>query len=149
MFFPVVMLDLDHTEGWAPQKWRFQTVMLEKTLDIPSDCREIKLFNPKGNQPRIFIGRTNVEAEAPILWPSYSKSTGKDPDAGKEWRREEKVTAEDKMVGWHHQLKGHEFEQALGDDEGKVNLTCYRPWVPRVGCYWTKLTYFCCTDSRY
>ena len=86
----------------------------------PLDCKEIQLVYPKGNQPWIFIGRTDTEAEPPILWPPDLKSQliGKDPDAGKDWRQEEKGITEDKMVGWHHQLNGHEFEQTLGDGEG-------------------------------
>ena len=86
--------------------------MLEKTLESPMDCKEIKSVNPKGNQPIIFIGRTDVEAEAPILWPPDVKNwlIGKDPDAGKDWRQEEKGMTEHEMVGWHHWLNGHEFE---------------------------------------
>ena len=103
-------------------------MVLEKTFESPLDCKEIQLIHPKGNQSWIFIGRT--EAEAPILWPPDAKSwiIGKDPDAGKDWRQDEKVTTEDKMVGWHHQLKGHEFEQIPGDGEGQRNLVCCSPW---------------------
>ena len=116
----VWMWELDHKEGWVPKNWCFRTVVLEKTLESPLDCKEIQPVNPKGNQPCIFIGRTDAEAEALILWPSDSKSwlIGKDPDAGKDWRQEEKGTTEDEMVGWHHRLNGHEFEQAPGDGEG-------------------------------
>ena len=91
-------------------------LVLEKTPERPLDSKEIKLANPKGNQPWIFIGRTDATAEAPILWPPDSKSqlTGKDPDAGKDWGQEEKWVTEDEMVGWHHWLSGHEFEQASG-----------------------------------
>ena len=112
----VRMWELDHKEGWVLKNWCFQTVLLEKTLESPLDCKEIKPVNPKGNQPWIFIGRTDTEAETPILWPPDAKSQliGKDPDAGKDWRQEEKGVTEDEMVGWHHWLKGHEFEQALG-----------------------------------
>ena len=90
--------------------------MLKKTLESPMDCKEIKPVNPKGNQSWIFIGRTDAEAETPILWPPDGKNwlTGKDPDAGKDWRREQKGMIKDEMVGWHHRLNGHEFEQALG-----------------------------------
>ena len=107
------MWELDHKEGWAPKNWCFWTVVLEKTLGSPLDCKEIKLINPNGNQPWILFGRTDAKAEAPILWPPDSKSwlTGKDPDAGKDWRQEEKGMTEDEMVGWHHRLNGHEFEQ--------------------------------------
>ena len=118
------MWELDHKEGWAPKNWCFWTVVLEKTLEGPLNCKEIQPVNPKGNQPWIFIGRTDAEAEAPILWPPDAKSwlTGKDPDAGKDRRQEEKGTTEDEMVGWHHQLNGHEFEQALGVGEGKPGV---------------------------
>ena len=110
------MWDLDHKEGWAPKNWCFWIVVLEKTLQSPLDCKELKPVNPKGNQPWIFIGRTDVEAEAPILWLPDAKSQliGKDPDAGKDWRQEEKRTMEDEIVGWHHRLSAHKFEQTLG-----------------------------------
>ena len=111
----VWMWEMDHKEGWVPKNWCFWTVVLEKTLESPLDSTEIQPVNPKGNQSWMFIGRTNTEAEAPIVWLPDEKSllTGKDPDAGKDWRQEEKGT-EDEMVGWHHQLDGHEFEQAPG-----------------------------------
>ena len=104
------------------------TVVLEKTLESPLDCKEIQPVNPKGYQPWIFIGRT--DAEAPILWPPDVKNwlIGKDLDAGKDWRQEDKGTAEDEMVGWHHRLNGHESEQTLGDGEGQRSLACCRPW---------------------
>ena len=104
--------------------------MLEKTLESPLECKEVKLVNPKGNQLWIFIGRTGAEAEAPILWPPDEKSwlTGKDPGAGKDWGQEEKGAAEDEMVGWHHWLNAHEFEQALGDSEGQGSLACCSSW---------------------
>ena len=97
----VWLWELDHKESWAPKNWCFWTVVLEKTLDSPLDCKEIKPVNPKGNQPWIFIGKTDVEAEAPILWPSDVKNwlTGKDSDAGKDWMEEEKGTTEDEMAG--------------------------------------------------
>ena len=102
MVFPVVIYgcELDYKESWVLKNWCFQTVVLEKTLESPLDCREIKSVNPKGNQPWIFIGRTDAEAEAPILWPHDVKNwlTGKDPDAGKDWGQEEKGMAEDEMV---------------------------------------------------
>ena len=90
------------------------------------DSKEIKTVNPKGNQPWIFLGRTDAEAEAPVLWPPDAKSwlTGKDPDAGKDWGQEEKGVTEDEMAGWHHRLNGHEFEQTLGDSEGQGSLVC-------------------------
>ena len=105
------MWELNHKESWAPKNWCFWIVVLEKTLESPLDCKEIKLVNPKGNQPWIF-GRTDVEAEVPILWPPDVKNwlTRKDPDVGRDWRWEEKGTTEEEMVGWHHQLDGSEFE---------------------------------------
>ena len=104
--------------------------MLEKTLENPLDCKEIQLVHPKGNQSWIFIGRTDAEAETPILWPPDAKNRliWKDPDAGKDWRQEEKGTTEDEMVGWHHRLKGHEFEQAPGAGDGQGSLVCCSPW---------------------
>ena len=116
----------DHKEGWTPKNWCFWTVVLEKTLESPLDCKEIQPVHPKGNQSWIFIGRTDAEAETPILWPPHVKNwlTGKDPDVGKDCRQEEKWTTEDKMVRWHRQLNGHEFEQALVDDEGQGSLVC-------------------------
>ena len=131
--FPAVMYGcekLDHKEGWVPKNWCFWTVVLEKTLESPLECKEIKLINPEGNQSWIFIGRTDAEAEAPMLWPPDGKSwlIGKDPDAGKYWRLEEQGATEDETVGWHHQLNEHEFEQAPGDGEGQGSLACYSPW---------------------
>ena len=107
------MWELDHKEGQVSKNWCFWTVVLEKTLESPLDSKEIQPVNPKGNQSWIFIGRTDAEAEAPIFWPPDVKSwlIRKDPDAGKDWKWEEKSTAEDEMVGWHHWLDGHEFEQ--------------------------------------
>ena len=126
----VCMWELDHKESWAPKNWCFWAVVLEKTLESPLDCKEIQLVHPKGNQSRILIGRTDAEGETPILWPSDVKNwlTWKDPEAGKDWRREEKGTTEDEMVGWHRRLNGPEFEQALGVGDGQGNLTCCSPW---------------------
>ena len=114
------MWELDHKEVWAQKNWCFWTAVLEKTPESPLDCKEIKPVSPKGNQPWIFITRTDAEAEVPVLWPPDTKSQliGKDPDAGKDWRQE-KGTTEDEMIGWHHQLNGHEFEQTLRDSEGQ------------------------------
>ena len=108
----VWMWELDHKESWAPKNWSFWTVVLEKTLESPLDCKEIKSVYPKRNQSWIFIGRTDAEAETPILWPPDAKNwlIRKDLDAGKDWRREEKRATESEMVGWHHRLNGHEFE---------------------------------------
>ena len=101
-----------------------------KTLESPLDCKEIQPVHPKGNQSWIFIGRTDAEAETPILWLPDAKNQliGKDPDVGKDWRQEEKGTTEDEMVGWHHRLSGHEFKQALGDGDGQGSLACCSPW---------------------
>ena len=125
----VWMWELDHKEGWASKNWWFWTVILEKTLESPLNCK-IKPANPKGNQSWIFIGRTDVEAEAAILWPSDAKNwfVRKDPQAGKDWRQEEKGMTEDKMVGWHHWLNGREFEQGLGAGEGQGGLEGCSLW---------------------
>jgi len=127
--------ELDHKEGWALKNWCFQTMAQEKTLESPLDCKNIKPVHPKGNQSWIFIGRTVAEAEALILWLPELKNwlIGKDPDAGKDWRQEEKGTTEDEMVGWHHLLNGHEFEQALGVGDGQGSLECCSPCSRRVG----------------
>ena len=124
----VWMWELDYKQSWGPKNWCFWIVVLEKTLERPLDCKEIKPVNPKGNQSWIFIGRTDAEAEAPILWPPDVKNwvTGKSPDAGKDWKWKEKGMTEDEMVGWHHQLDGYEFEQALADGQG--SLACSSPW---------------------
>ena len=133
-------------EGWAPKNWYFWTV-LEKTPKSPLDCKKIKSVNNKENQPWIFIGRTDAEAEAPILWPPDAKSwlIGKHPDAGKDWRQKEKGTTEDEMIRWHHQLRGHEFEQILRDSEGQGSLVWCSPWGCKESewlCEWTtKTTY--------
>ena len=123
------MWELDQKEGWVLKNWWFRIVVLEKTLESPWDSK-IKSVSPKGNQSWRFFGRTDAEAEAPIVWPHDVKSwlIRKDPDAGKDWRQEEKGTAEDELVGWHCQLNGHEFDQALGDGEGQGSLMCCSPW---------------------
>ena len=124
------MWELDHKEGWVLKNWCFWIVLLEKTLESPLDSKGIKPVNLKGNQPWIFIGRTDAEAEAPLLWPPDVKSwlIGKDPDAGKDWKQEKKGVTEDKMVGWHHWLNGHEFPQTPGDGEEQGSLVCCSPW---------------------
>ena len=124
------MLELDRKGSWAPKNWCFWSVVLEETLEIPLDCKEIKPVNPKGNQSWIFIGRTDSEAEASILWPPDVKNwlLGKDLDAGKDWGQEEKEMSEDEMVGWHHRLHGHEFEQAPCIGDGQGSLVSYSPW---------------------
>jgi len=124
----VWMWELDHKESSVLKKWCFWTVVLEKTLESPLDCKEIKKVNPKGDQPWIFM--EYAEAETPILWPSDGKSwlIGKNPDAGEDWRQKEKETPEDAMVEWHHQLNRHEFEQAPGVGNGLGGLACCSPW---------------------
>ena len=120
------MWELGHKEDWMSKNWCFWTVVLEKTLESPLDCREIKPVNLKGNQPQIFIGRTDGKAEAVVVWPPDAKSQliGKDTDAGKDRRQKEKRMTEDEMVGWHHWLNGHEFEQLPEDGEGQGSLAC-------------------------
>ena len=108
----VWMWELDSEENWAPKNWCFWTVVLEKTLESPLDCKEIQPVHPKGDQPWVFIGRTDAKDETLVLWPPHAKSwlIGKDPDAGRGCGQEEKGTTEDRMAGWHHRLDGHEFE---------------------------------------
>ena len=124
------MWELNYKESWVPKNWCFWTVALEKTAEHPLDCKEIQPVHPKGDQSWIFIGRTDVKAEAPILWPPDANSwlIGKDPDAGTDWWQEKGAT-EDEMPGWHHQLNGHEFEQTPGAVcEGQGSLVCCSPW---------------------
>ena len=132
------MWGLDHKEGRALKTRCSRIVVLEKTHDSPLGTKEIKPVNPKGSQPWILTGRTDAEAEAPILWPPGVRSqfTGKDPDAGKDWRQEEKRATEDDMVGWHHQFNGYELGQTPGDGEGQGSLACCIPW----GCKESDMT---------
>ena len=131
MVFPVVIYSCEiwtikFHKGWVLKNWFFWNAVLEKTLVRSLDIKEIKPVDPKGNQSWIFIGRTDAEAEAAFLWPAIAKNwlTGKDPHAGKDWRQEKKGTTEDEMVGWHHELNGHEFEQAPGVGDGQGSLAC-------------------------
>ena len=116
----VWMWELDYKGSWVLKNWCFWTVVLEKTLESPVDCKEIQPVHPKGDQSWVFTGRTDAEAETPIHWPPDVKNwlIGKDSDAGKDFRWEEKGTVEDETAGWHHRLNGHEFEQILGDSKG-------------------------------
>ena len=125
----VWMRGLDYKESWV-LNWCFWSVALEKTLESPLDCKEIQPVHPKGNQSLIFIGKTDAEAETPILWPPDVKNwlIGKDPDVGKDWRQEKKRMTEDEMVRWHHQLNGHELEETLGVGDGQGGLECCSPW---------------------
>ena len=158
MVFPVVMYGCERwtiKEGWVPKNWCFQTVGLEKTLESPLDCKELQPVNPTGNQPWIFIRRTDAEVEAPILWPPDAKSwlTGKDPDTGKDWGHEEKRVTEDEMVGWPHQLNGPEFEQTRGDGKEQGSLACCSHEVAGSWTWlsnWTSSTsLFWWTDSNF
>ena len=142
------MWELDHKESWALKNWCFWTVVLEETLENPFNCK-IKPVSPKGNQSWIFIGKTDAEAEAPVLWLPNSKNwlIGKDPDVGADWRQEEKGATENTMVWRHHQLLGHEFEQAPGIGDGQGSLCASFHWGRRVLQHgqvteksWTELT---------
>ena len=126
----VQMWELDHKEGWTPKNWFFWTLVLEKTLESPLDCKEIKPVHPKENQTWAFTGRTDAEAEAPVLCPPDVKSwiIGKDSDPGKDGRQEEKGATGWSRFGWHHWLNGHEFEQILGDCERQRSLGSCSPW---------------------
>ena len=142
------MWELDYKESWAPKNWCFWTVVLEKTFESLLDCKEIQPVHPKGNQSWIFIGRTEVEAKTTILWPPDEKNwlIGKDPDAGRDPRQEEKGMR--RMVGWHQPLNGHEFEQTPGDGEGLESLACCIPWGHKEldmteWLSWTVLTCWC------
>ena len=133
MVFPVVMYGCESwtiKKCWMPKNWCFWAVVLE-TLESPLDCKEIKPINPKGNQSWISLGRTDAEAETPILWTPDAKSwlIKKDPDGGKDWGQEEKGTTEDETVGWHHRLNGHEFEQAQENGEGQEAWPAAAHWV--------------------
>ena len=121
---------LDHKEGWVLRNWYVWTVVLEKTLESPLDCKEFKPVNPKGNQSWMFTGRTDAKAEAPILWPPDAKRQlfRKELDARKDWRQKEKGAAEDEMIGWHHWLNGYESEPIPEDSEEQGSLACCSPW---------------------
>ena len=146
----VWMWELDCEESWVPKNWCFWTVVLEKTLESLLDCKEIQPVHPKGNQLWLFTGRTDAEAEAPILWPPDAKNwlIGKDPDAGKDWRQEEKGMTKDEMVGWHHQLNGHEFDGSwwwtgkpgVLQSMGLQSQTRLSPWT-ELNCF-TMLCWF-------
>ena len=124
------MWELDCEESWAPKNWCFWTVVLEKTLESPLDCKEIQPVHPKGDQPWVFIGRTDAKAETPILWPPHEKSwlIGKDSDTGRDWGQEKKGPTEDEMAGWHHLLDGHEFVWTPEVGDGQGGLACCNSW---------------------
>ena len=134
------MWELDCEESWAPKNWCFWTVLLEKTLESPLDCKEIQPVHPEGDQSWVFIGRTDAEAETPVLWPPHAKSwlIGKDPDAGRDWGQEEKGMTEDEMVGWHHQL-----QWTLGVGDGQGGLACCNSWGRKESdtTEWTELNW--------
>ena len=126
----VWMSESDCEESWAPKNWCFWTVVLEKTLESPLDCKEVQLVHPKGDQSWVLIGRTDAKAETPVLWPLHAKSwlIRKDPDAGRDWGQEEKGMTEDEMAGWQHRLDGHEFGWTLGVGDGQGGLACCDSW---------------------
>ena len=132
MVFPVVMYGCESwtEESWVPKNWCFWTVVLEKTLESPLDCKEIQPVHPKRDQSWVFIGRTDFEAETPILWPPHVKSwlIGKDPDAGRDWGQQEKGMTENEMAEWHQRLNGHEFEWTPGVGDGQGGLVCWDSW---------------------
>ena len=141
------MWELDCEESWVPKNWCFWTVVLEKTLVNPLDCKETETVHPKEDQSWVFIGRTDAEAETPILWPPHAKSCiiGKDSDAGRDLGQEEKGTTEDEMAGWHHQLDAHECGWTPEFGDGQGGLACCSSWGCRVGHDWvTELNWTKC-----
>ena len=126
----VWMWELVCEESWVPKNWCFWTLVLEKTLEGPLDCKEIQPVHSEGDQPWDFFGRNDAKAETPILWPPHAKSwfTGKDPDAGRDWGQEEKGTTEDEVAGWHHWLDGGESEWTPGVGDGQGGLACCNSW---------------------
>ena len=132
------MWELDCEEGWAQKNWCFWTVVLEKTLEGPLNCKEIQLVHPKRDQSWAFFGRNDAKAETPVLWPPHVKNwlIGKDPDAGRDWGQEEKGTTEDEMAGWHHGLDGRESEWTPGFGDGQGGLACCDSWGRRVRHDW-------------
>ena len=142
----VWMWELDCEGSWSPKNWCFRTVVLEKTLESPLDCKEITPIHPKGDQSWVFIGRTDAKAETPILWPPHAKSwlIGKDPDAGRNWGQEEMGMTEDEMVGWHHRLDAHEFGWTPVVCDGQGGLACCDWWGHKSRTWlsdWTELNW--------
>ena len=132
------MWELDHEESWAPKNRCFWTVVLEKTLESPLDCKEIQPVHSEEDQPWDFFGRNDTKAETPVLWPLHEKSwlIGKDSDAGRDWGQQEKGMTEDEMAGWHHWLDGHEPEWTRGVGDAQGGLACCDSWARRVGHDW-------------
>ena len=128
--YHVWMWELDCEESWAPKNWCFWTVVLEKTLENPLDCKEIQPVHSEGDQPWVFFGRNDTKAETPVLWPHYAKNwlTGKDSDAWRDWGQEEKGMTENEMAGWPHWLDGHEFEWTPGAGDRQGGLVCWDSW---------------------
>ena len=124
------MWELDCEEGWVLKNWCFWTVVLERSLESPLDCKEIQPVHSEGDQPWDFFGRNDAKAETPVLWPPHVKSwfIGKDPDAGRDWGQEEKGTTKDEMAGWHHRLDAHEFGWTPGVGDGQGCLACCDSW---------------------
>ena len=147
----VWMWELDYKESWALKNWHFWTVVLEKTVESPLDCKEIQPVHPKGDQSWMFVGITDVEDETQVLWAPVGKSwlVGEDSDAGRDWGQEEKGTTEDEMAGWHHRLNGHESEWTLGDGDGQGGLACCDSWGRKESdtteqLNWTELNWIFC-----
>ena len=143
------MWELDYKESWAPKNWYFWTVVLGKTIEDPLDCEEIQPVHPKGDQSWMFIGRIDAEAETPIPPHAKSRLIWKDPDAGRDWRQEEKWTTEDEMVGWHHRLNEHGFGWTPGVGDGQGGLGCCGSWDLKESdmterLNWTEYTYCIC-----
>ena len=140
----VWMWELDYKKSWAPKNWCFWIVVLEKTLESPLDCKETQLVHPKGDQSWVFFGRTDVEAETPVLWPPDEKNwlIWKVPDAGKDWGQE-KGTTEDEMIGWHHWLDRHRFGGTLGVGDGQGGLACCGSWGRKVRHDWVTELNWC------
>ena len=144
----VWMWELHCEESWVLKNWCFWTVVLEKTLESPLDCKEVQPVHPKGDQSWVFIGRTNAKAETPIFCPPHVKSwlIGKGPNAGRDWGQEEKGTTEDEIVGWHHWLNGHEFGWTMRVDDGQGGLAYCCSWHRKESdtterLNWTELMY--------
>ena len=150
------MWELDCEESWGPKNWRFWTVVLEKTVESPSDCKEIQPVHSKGDQPWVFFGSYDTKAETLALWPPDGKSwlIGKDSDAGRDWRQEKEGSTEAEMAGWHHRLNGHESERTLGVGDGQGGLACCNSWGSKESdtterLNWTELNWSLTEKDKY